>query len=213
LANQKSTHRDDADIRARLRGFDFEVLEQDVHSIFALSTDLTFLYFNPGWFRFARENGGEAMSAASFGMGESFAAVLPEVVRGFYLDAYRSVLATGEVWNHDYECSSPDRFRLYHQTVYPLHDRQGLLVINSLRHEHLPISDLRRPHGPDREAYTSPQTGLVTQCCNCRRVQRQGAPDHWDWVPAWVFDMPAFITSGLCAICHQYYWKNRRGLP
>jgi len=64
--------------------------------------------------------------------------------------------------------------------------------------------------GPDRDAYTSLETGLVTQCCNCRRVQRQTALDQWDWVPAWVDDTPSFITSGLCAICYRFYWTNRR---
>jgi hypothetical protein len=198
------------DIRARLRGFDFDELEQDTHSIFALCADLKFLYFNPAWFRFAGENGGDDVTSSRFGLGGSFAEALPASVREFYLDAYRSVLTTNEVWNHDYECSSWDRFRLYHQAVYPFHDGEGLLVINSLRHEHYPISDLRRPHGPDRGIYVSPDTGLVTQCCNCRRVQREAAPDQWDWVPAWVESMPAFITSGLCSICHQYFWRNQR---
>jgi hypothetical protein len=205
-----SRRRYGADLRERLRGFDLDDLELDPHSIFALSSDLKFVYFNPGWFRFAGENDGEALASDRFGLGTSFSAALPAPVREFYLKAYHSVLTTGEVWNHVYECSSPDRFRLYHQAVFPFHDRQGLLVINSLHYEHHPISDLRRPRGPDRSAYMSPQTGLVTQCCNCRRVQRHEVPDQWDWVPAWVDYMPGFITSGLCSICHQYYWRNRR---
>lgn len=210
MSTEDTIPRFDIDIRRRLLGFDFDDLERDTHSIFALTADLAFLYFNPAWFRFAQGNGGDALLTARFGLGAPFADALPAVLRGFYVEAYRSVLTSGEPWHHDYECSSPDCFRLYHQTVYPCHDRQGLLVINSLRFDYEPISDLRLSHGPDRSAYASRQTGLVTQCCNCRRVQREAAPDQWDWVPAWVHHMPGFITSGLCTICHSYYWRSRR---
>jgi hypothetical protein len=197
------------DFPATVRGFDFAVLEADAHSIFALSTNLHFTYFNPGWVRFAVENGGGAQFSRQFGLGTPFAAALPPVVRSYYIDSLERVLETGEVWHHDYECSSADRYRLFHQAVYPFHDRRGVLVINSLRAEHSPISDDRAPHEPVQSLYRSAITGLITQCCNCRRVQRARAPDHWDWVPAWVAEMPSNITSGLCSICHGYYWHRK----
>jgi hypothetical protein len=46
----------------------------------------------------------------------------PKPLRSFYLTAYRQALATGKVWHHDYECSSPESFRLFHQAFYPLHE-------------------------------------------------------------------------------------------
>jgi hypothetical protein len=195
-----------ADFPATLRGFDFDVLEADAHSIFALSADLRFTYFNPAWFRFALANGG-ARLPTQFGLGSSFPAALPVVVRALYVTALERALETGEVWHHDYECSSADTYRLFHESAYPFRDRQGVLVINSLRAEHA-ISDDRAPHDPVHRLYCSPVTGLITQCCNCRRVQREAAPDQWDWVPAWVRDMPSNITSGLCRICHGYYWRQ-----
>lgn len=197
------------DFPTLIRGFDIETLESDAHSAFAVSVDLCFLYFNPAWFRFARENDGGAILSPQHGLGASFSEVLPLAVRDFYESAYRGVLETGEPWHHDYECSSPDLFRRYHQTVYRFHNSQGLLVINSLREAHHPISDFRMPRAPAQSSYRSAVTGLITQCCNCRRVQRAVAPDQWDWVPDWVKAMPSNTTSGLCAFCNQYYWRRR----
>ncbi|MFU8814756.1 MAG: hypothetical protein ACNA7W_05390 [Pseudomonadales bacterium] len=199
------------DFPALIRGFDIDALESDAHSACALSTDLSFLYFNPAWFRFARANGGEAIDSPRYGLGASFVDVLPEVVRNDYVAAYRGVLDTGQPWHHDYECSGPDLFRRYHQTVYRFHNGQGLLVVNSLREAHRPISDFRMPQAPAQGTYRSTITGLITQCCNCRRVQRIVAPYQWDWVPAWVKAMPCNTTSGLCEFCNQYYWRRRQG--
>jgi hypothetical protein len=198
-----------ADFPRQIRGFDFATLESDSHCIYALSADLRFIYFNQAWFDFAKLNGG-AHAIDRYGLGSSFTEALPPVVRSFYLDAFAQVQSTGVAWHHDYECSAADVFRLYHQTAYALPDRQGLLVVNSLRAEHRPISDLRASSDPNECNYRSDATGLITQCVNCRRVQRSDAPSQWDWVPAWVRDMPSNITSGLCAICHGYYWRRDR---
>lgn len=193
-------------LRDLIQGFELETLEEDAHSICVLSDDLTLIYLNPAWSRFGREHGQENTAGVCCGLGTNLASILPEPLRDFYVTAYRQTLATGEAWHHDYECSSPELFRLYHQAVYPLHNGKGLLVINSLCEER-PHCDDRPAHAPDPSIYRSPTTGLVTQCCHCRRVQRLAEPAYWDWVPAWVAQMPVNTTSGLCPICYEYYWK------
>jgi len=193
-----------------IQGFELATLDKDPHTIFALSPDLTFIYFNPAWFRFAADNHGEPALSRKFRLGTTFAAALPPVLHDFYIEAYTRVVDTGKPWQHEYECSSPERFRVYHQTVYPFRNGQGLLVVNSLCEERGHINDYRPPHPPDAGVYRSRETGLITQCCNCRRTQRCGEPERWDWVPAWVARMPHKTTSGLCQLCYEYYWKYRQ---
>lgn len=190
-------------------GFDINTLERDAHPVCALSRELRFIYFNPAWLAFAAANGGEPAISEDFGLDTPLEAALPKILRDFYVTAYREVLETGEPWHHDYECSSPALFRLYHQTTYPFHNRRGLLVVNSLCEERPHIPEYRPPYPPDGARYRSRRTGLITQCCNCRRVQRAAEPERWDWVPAWVKTIPPETTSGLCHICYEYYWKYR----
>ena len=192
-----------------LQGFELGTLERDAHVIYALSADLELIYFNPAWFRFARENHGEPAISQRFGLGTPAEDFLPAVVRDFYQNAYREALRTGEVWHHDYECSTPTRYRLYHQTSYPFHNGAGLLLVHSLCEERPHQAAYRPPQPPDTQTYRSRATGLVTQCCNCRRIQRPLEPVRWDWVPAWVERMPERTTSGLCPLCYEYYWAQR----
>lgn len=57
---------------------------------------------------------------------------MSEPFRDFYLNVYRNILKTGTAWEHDYECSSPEAYRIFHETAYPLHDLEGILVVSSL---------------------------------------------------------------------------------
>ena len=191
-----------------LEGFELETLEAHPHSTYALSRELSLIYLNPAWFRFAEENGGEPAISKRFGVGTAAGAAIPESLREFYSDAYQRALQSGEIWHHEYECSSPDVYRRYHQTVYPFHNRSGLLVVNSLVQEqpHSPETHAASP--PHENRYTGPE-GLIIQCCHCRRAQRAAEPDLWDWVPAWVKRMPLKATAGICPICYEYYWTHR----
>lgn len=53
-------------------------------------------------------------------------------LRDFYVSVYQRVLDTGRAWDHDYECSSPDTYRIFHERAYVLHNLEGILEVNSL---------------------------------------------------------------------------------
>jgi len=73
------------------------------------------IYPNPAWFRFAQDNAGEPAISKRFGTSERpLCAVISEPLRQFHSGAYKRALQTGEVWNHDHECSSADVYRRYH---------------------------------------------------------------------------------------------------
>lgn len=195
-----------ADFPDLLDCFSMETLELDSNSVYGLSVDLALNYLNPAWFSFAAENEGEPAVSERFGIGTRIADALSGSAREYYLDAFRAVLKTGKVWHHDYECSSPQKFRLYHQSVYPLFQRQGLVVVNSLVSERPFDGSLRSPSPPLIELYTR-ETGIIAQCSNCRRVQRASRPEVWDWVPEWVENMPDNISHSFCQICFEYYYE------
>jgi hypothetical protein len=192
---------------AKLKGIELSTLENSPHAAFGLNQDLQLVYFNPAWFTFSRENGGDPDILERFGIGTPIEAAIVGPLTTYYRELYRHVIRTGDTWSHHYECSSPEVFRMYHETVYPLLDHQGLVVVNSLVEE--------RPHDPVKRApmqghtavYTQ-ESGTVTQCVHCRRTQRSREPALWDWVPEWVKTMPPNISFALCPFCHQYYYNK-----
>lgn len=194
--------------RSLLDGFGLEPLEKDPNPVYGLSDNHALVYLNPGWFAFAKANGGEPAITERFCIGTYLGDAMSGDVRRFYLDAFRDVLLTGKVWHHDYECSTPDVFRMYHQTVYPLREQRGLIVVNSLIEEHPHDAATRIPCPPRQELYVW-ETGLITQCSNCRRVQCVSQPERWDWVPAWVRQVPANTSHSFCPVCFEYYWRYR----
>ena len=196
------------DFPALLNGFNLETLENDPNSIFGLSSDLTFNYLNPAWFNFSEENEGEPAISERFGLGTHIGDALSGTAREYYLDAFQRILQKGEVWHHDYECSSPTKFRLYHQSVYPLYKRSGLVVVNSLVTEQPFDESVRISRPPIGKLYTQ-ETGFIVQCSNCRRVQCAPQQDVWDWVPAWIKHMPENTSHSICPICFEYYYECR----
>ncbi|MBJ6725902.1 hypothetical protein [Geomesophilobacter sediminis] len=191
-----------------LHGLKLETLEKEPNAVFGLSRELRFNYFNPGWFAFAGENGGEPGLSQRFPLGSPIGNAMAGKAQEYYLDVYGTLLRTGLVWHHDYECSSAQRLRIFHQSVYPLHDRQGLIVVNSLVEEHPHDPVFRDANLPEGTLYTG-ENGYISQCSNCRRVQRVQHPEIWDWVPAWVEKMPGNTSHTFCDICFDYYLRQR----
>ena len=196
------------DFPSKLIALDFETLEKSSHSIYGLSKDLELIYINPGWIRFANENGGGISTLNEYPIGTSIINTMDESkIKAFYIENYTNVLKTGKVWNHKYECSSKDESRIFNQRTYRLKNGDGLIVINSLLVK-LPMKSI------DRKAYQAVEenylhtTGLITQCCNCKNTQRAKQPNIWDWVPAWIKNIPSNMSHSICPICYDYYWKN-----
>jgi len=194
------------DFPTLLSGFNLETLESHSSSIFGLSSDLTLNYFNPAWFQFAMENNGEPAISERFGLGTYVGNAIDGTARDYYLDVYQTILQEGRVWHHDYECSSPQKFRIYHQSVYPLFNSSGMVIVNSLVREQLFDGITRSPSPPIKMLYTQ-ETGFITQCSNCRRVQRATQQDVWDWVPAWIEQMPENTSHSICDLCFEYYYE------
>ena len=137
--------------------------------------------------------------------GTSVLDVIPELLRPIYANGYAQAKGQSRPWEHDYECSSPDSYRLFHMRALPL-SNSYLLIENSLRVE--------RHHGPERPAMPANtvlylgDTGILTMCCHCRRTRRIGTASVpvWDWVPAHLVNPPGPISHGLCRNCRAYFY-------
>lgn len=195
------------DFPSKLKGIDFKTLENNPQSVYGLSKNLELVYINPGWIRFANENGGGENTLNDFPLGTSIIkAIGGQTIKNFYAQNYERVLETGEVWNHEYECSSKDESRLYHQSTYPLKNGEGLIIINTLKVK-LPMNEVGRTAYEAVEKSYVNSDGYITQCSNCRNTQRAEQPQIWDWVPAWVEQMPNNFSHSVCPTCLDYFWK------
>jgi hypothetical protein len=195
--------RHDPSFPARLTRFAFETFENTKDSVFVTSSEFRIVYFNPAYLAFARANGGGASGALTLG------ANMLEAIRGdarpFYERRLRAALAAGQPFEHEYLCSSAERYREYHQSAYPIQGL-GLAFVNSLTVEG-PLGEMGfHPNRPLDEVYLQ-DTGLLTQCSNCRRTLRADGSEVWDWVPSFVRRLPENASHSICPPCFDFYWK------
>jgi hypothetical protein len=167
---------------------------------YVLTPERVIVRTNAAWERFAAANGGAAL-ALDPPYGALLDALLPVALRSFYVDAFTRAQATGERWEHDYECSSPERYRRFHMVAYPFDG--ALVVVSSLR--------IERPHDrpecpPDDAAYAV--DGIITMCSHCRRVRHPAGSLRWDWVPDYVRAPLPNLSHGLCEPCYEFYWGD-----
>jgi hypothetical protein len=170
----------------------------------ALDTSGTILWVNEAWHRFARDNGGEP----ALGRYRSYLDGISGPLRDAYRQMLETAVATGKVFEHDYECSSASTIRSFRMRVLPF-SLHGLLV------EHTPIASRPAPSGElPVEALYLDRDNQIVQCSNCRRVRR---PDEvtecWVWIPEWVTHSHPRTSHGLCTACTGYYWRRRKHRP
>lgn len=190
---------------SHMTGFDLDEFDAHPGSIYALDPDLTVAYHNDGYLAFAKQNQALRTIEREWSLGRNWADALPDCLRAYYKRAVRHCLSEGEVWEHEYECSSAETYRRFHQRIYPLRERAGVLFVNSLLVEvpHDPL--VRQSHAPDTPTYAD-EHGLIHQCSHCRRIGHPGDPNQWDWIPAWVAKAPGPVSHGLCPVCLDYYY-------
>lgn len=195
-----------------LRGFDIDEMERYEGAAFGLTSDLVIGYVNPAWFQFAHANGAAGMSSRSY-LGESVLASVGGSLRPFFEQHYRRCLADQRPWSHDYACSSAELYRSFHTNVYPIAEGRGLLVVNALVVE--------APHDAETQLSAQPpitdrylrEDGAMLQCMHCRRMQRADKSAQWDWVPAFVEQIPENMTGGLCKPCYRVHYPSAPAMP
>lgn len=182
---------------------DLATLDRDANVIFGIWADFRLAYMNPGWFHFAADNEGEPGISIRFPLGTDIRNAWPAELKGFWSDQFKRSLESGEIFEFDYECSAPMTYRLEHMIAYPLKDRAGLLVVNSLVVER-PIEEARVTLD---ESYFGP-SGIVTQCVHCRRIKNLVQPKTWDWIPELVAKPDPNTSHALCERCMAHFYDE-----
>jgi hypothetical protein len=178
--------------------FDLAALDAEGSTLALVNKMGSILWVNAAWHAFGAANGAKAAAIAP-GVGY-FEAVQGEL-RSWALGAATRSTASGEVFESDYECSSPTEKRTFRMRMLPL-PGGGLLIEHSLRLE-VPHADVGA--APDLATYRS-DGGLIVMCSNCRKVRRSDK-SAWAWVPAWVAAQPERISHGLCFVCLEFYYR------
>lgn len=200
----------DPEFKPLLRKHRLEDLRALAGAVFGVWADFRLAYLNPGWFNFARENGGEAILSGEWGLGRSILESMPSQVRRFYELNLGACLSSGEAWSHEYECSSATTYRRFRQTAHPLERQEGLLIVNALTVGRAHDEQQRPARPADPEAYVN-DAGFVSQCSHCRLVRNVTEPERWDWVPEWVRHRPTNLSHTLCPVCCAVYYPDGAG--
>lgn len=191
----------DPDFRPLLLNFDSKLLDSNVVCAYGLDPDLRFKYFSPGWFAFASDNGGEPEISKKWQLGSEVLSAIGGPLQSYFAAGYKKCLAEHRPWQHSYECSSDDTYRLFEMICYPLSNGKGLLTIHSRRVER----GVKNEHVDlDVGAYVDSQ-GIYHQCSYCRRFRKVDQPLVWDRISAWVRQPPKDTSHGICETCAAYY--------
>ncbi len=189
-------------------GFTLRSLDLNSSVIYVLDRRYCIVYCNPAWNSFALENDGKNLEREIV-TGKPCLDVIPSSLRPFYESAFATVSQLNQPWEHDYECSSPEKYRVFHMRVLPLHGTH-LLVENSLF--------IERSHGPngdetpaDHSKYID-QNGMVAMCAHCRKTLAvdPGGQNNWEWIPSYLISTPAPVSHCLCPTCLAYYYKTEQ---
>ena len=176
-----------------------EALEEESGSGCILSHELRIVKTNEGWRRFALANAGTE-TLRDWPLGAPVLDAISPVLRPFYDRAFQKALAEDRRWEHDYECSSAERFRRFRMVAWPI-GGEFLAILHSLRFER-PHDRLEHP--ADLRVYAV--DGVVSMCSHCRRVRNPDEVGRWDWIPGWLRIPPEEISHGLCPGCATYYY-------
>jgi len=180
-------------------------LEKDPAVIYALDPELRIVYCNEAWDRFCAANGAAGLRRDSQ-IGRPILEAIPPVLQPYFRGNYQSVIATGQPWEHSYECSSPTEFRQFRMMACPDPEAKGIVVVNSIWVEraHNPLE--RWDQIPDEHVYCS-EEGYITMCCHCRRARRWRT-SRWDWVADYLRLPPQQVTHGICDVCLNLYYPD-----
>lgn len=185
-----------------LQHLDLEQIENSRDSVFLLDRRLKFVGYNDSYVEFAKRNG-EPEIEAKYGLGVSLLGAIDEDLRDYYKQNYEHSLAENQVFEQDYECSSSDTYRLFHQTAYPILNRAGLIITN-----HCVVEKETAAGKLDIDSRHFSTNHFITQCSNCRKIKDHSETNKWDWIPS-LLDKPHPDTShAICPHCLDHYYPD-----
>lgn len=190
----------EASFKKHIEYLDIESIENSPDVIYVIDDQMVLRAYNQAWINFANNNNGGTI-LENFSIGFRISDAFPEPLKSHVVAAYQQALDQNKPCDHDFECPSPIQYRLYHQTAYPLVESKGLVISNHL------VKEFPHPDGRhDFEEQFASDWGIITQCCNCRKIRDPENEQMWLWVPL-VVEKPVEKTShGICPRCYDHYY-------
>lgn len=173
-------------------------LESEPCSAYVLAPDLSLLYVNDAWRRFAHDNGAPLLAEQWRSLGCVVSCVTP-ALQDFFAVRLGAALSRKRAWSHTYECSSPATYRRFHMRAEAGPRQEGLVVVHSLVAEH-GLPDRAPAQRCLIEQFTDAR-GLIVRCAACGRTRRPGEVDVWEWAPSLAREPNT--STGICASCSE----------
>lgn len=191
----------DAPFRQKLSDPEYQLLNHSADVTYLIDGDFCLRGYNQAWVEFAQANQGQGL-LANYTIGRSILDAMPVVLRAYFDASYRAAMNTGEPFELDFLCSSPQKMRKFHQIATQLKNQKGLLIQNRLllEQDHKVEPVLLSPQHVNAE-------GFIVQCAHCRNVKNQ-MTSSWEWVPDAVAHPLNNISHGICPACLQEFYPD-----
>ena len=181
---------------------DIDFLSSSKDVICIVDKELKLMGYNKAWVDFAKSNDGET-ALTGFPLQTSISKAGDGPVGNYVLQGYDRALRDHKPFEHQYECSSPEKFRVFHQTAYPISGAKGLVITH-----HLVVE---KDHEESEESFASRFQNsheILIQCANCRKVRDPQDEKTWLWVPALVKNQLPNVSHGICNPCVDHYYGD-----
>lgn len=188
--------------KKKLSQVEYETFSESNDVVYIIDDSFRLCAYNDAWIQFANENGGKSV-LEKFPLKSVITDAFSDEVKIFYCRAYIQVEREHVRFEHDYECSSADMYRLFHQTVYPIRDTDFMVISN-----HLVVASSDTPFAAGFDQRHINAHGSVIQCGHCRKIQDQSTPNKWDWVPELIRNPIPIISHTFCPLCLNYYYAT-----
>jgi hypothetical protein len=164
--------------------------------------DLKLVGYNDSWINFAKANDGETV-LTKFPLQAKISNAGEGQARDYILHGYERALRDNKPFEHQYECSSPEKYRVFYQTAYPIADSKGLVITH-----HLVVE---KDHDESEETFFNrleDSHDFLTQCANCRKIRHPQEKSIWLWVPALVRCRLPNVSHSICPPCLDHYYPD-----
>lgn len=186
-----------------LEEIDLESIENSDDCIYFLDSDFYVKGYNSAYYNFAMANGAKDFDQ-SVGIGSNLLNSLPNQLKSYFIDSFAIAKQNQTIFSHDFECSSLDTYRLYHQTAYPLPNHKGFVISN-----HCFINNLRQDLQVALSDEHIDNNSIIVQCCGCQKTKNKKS-HQWDWIPTLSTDEQERVSHSVCHNCKSHFYPTKR---
>lgn len=190
------------DFKEEIAYLDLDAIESSNDTTYVIDTGFVVRAFNSAYVRFGQENDCPDVEE-KFGIGFDLREAITGPAKDYYEKKYQEAIDKNKPLSFEYECSSPEEYRLLYQSAYPILNGKGLLISN---HVNLCCEHKSEPFELGDAHKTA--EGFIVQCSHCRKIQNQHGENQWDWIPSLVSNPYHDTSHTFCQNCLDHYYPD-----